>query len=138
MTIITIENFTAALEKAVADRGEDYIYPEKTENPAYGNSKVYDQYLADDYHVKGGQCVYSTPNGEPACLIGVALHNLGLQVPEYGFVGGASEVLLNEPYELEEGITYLIADAADAAQGRQDNGETWGVALQTFKEAIGR
>ena len=29
MTTITRENFTAAMEQAVAERGEDYVYPDE-------------------------------------------------------------------------------------------------------------
>jgi hypothetical protein len=119
----TIEQFTAALEAAVAERGKDYIYPR-------GNR---------DYTTESGTCVYSTPGGEPACLIGLALHKIDPSlVPEYGIVSGATDVLraLVDADDPESEEFNLFLNAADNAQGAQDMAKTWGKALTTYKATL--
>ena len=67
MTVqITRENFTAAMRAAVAERGEDWVYPERVSELA-----------APGWRPKRGhECVYVLPDGSPACLIGLALYKI--------------------------------------------------------------
>lgn len=68
--------------------------------------------------------------GQPACIVGHALFNLGVEPRvldriEGGTIGTAQRTLLHEDVE----ITLKALDFLDTAQTEQDNGETWGVAL---------
>lgn len=117
---VSDEQFIEAMKAAVAERGEDYVYPEWS-----GNG------LEDDYHDKWGQCEYSTPSGEPACLIGLALSKIDEDlVPKYG------EGNISAYYALPESISDVVRQAANEAQDEQDNEKTWGEALGAFMNFI--
>lgn len=113
-TTITRENFTAAIIQAVAERGEDYVYPE--------DDKIMDA------------CQYKTENGEPSCIIGLALHLIDpILVPERGSVAGARDILR------DIGVTdAALLDAATDAQSVQDNFSPWGYALTAYKNVIAK
>ena len=116
MTTITRENFTAAMERAVTERGEDFVYPEEWRT-------------ADGL----GACKYSLGDGTPACIIGLALWYIdpGL-VPDSSEFGGANAVLS------ELGVEDPILEvAARAAQINQDSRRTWGDALAAYKAELG-
>jgi len=128
MAEITRETFTAAMEAAVAERGADWTYPEPTpKTPGYAG------FQADDWHSGNwGACVYSTPDGTPACIIGLALHKIDpALVPEWDTVAPATSVLR------DAGVTdYLLRVAARAAQREQDSGKTWGEALAVYRHVL--
>lgn len=118
---ITEADFTAALEKAVADKGADYVYY----NPDHGRN-----------------CVY-TSNGEPSCIVGTALVNLGFEPnpdwdnpfhPEAGVDEDdtAADTILPRFFDIPENVVL----AACRAQLVQDTGGTWGAALFEYKEAV--
>lgn len=112
---ITRENFTAAMEQAVAERGEDFVYPDGwREQSTSGN----------------GSCQYYVEGVGGACIIGKALENLGVdtsQIPN----SDAMEILTELGIH-DEGLV----SAALTAQVTQDSGGTWGQALAKFKEAL--
>lgn len=116
----TIDEFTAAMEAAVEERGPDFVYPD--EEP-----------WMDTY----GQCQYSLPDGTPACIIGLALSKLDPDaVPGHGAVYGASTLLKGRVQGDTEGETNLFLSAADNAQDKQDSRETWGQALTEYKDTL--
>lgn len=108
--MIADEDFTWAMKEAVAERGADYVYPK----------------FEEGYTVGIETCVYQTPTGEPACLIGLAMSKLGLELPPHNVEEGASRVLE------ETGLSQVARNAADRAQAEQDHGRTWGRALETY------
>lgn len=111
-TTITRENFTQAMEQAVAERGRDYLYPE------------------DDK--QGSVCQYKTKNGKPSCIIGAALHILNPDfVPARGSSLPASAVLTELGVDDDR-----LLHAAQTAQSEQDQDMTWGFALDKFKEDL--
>lgn len=116
------EQFIQAMRDAVAERGKNYVYPEAVPNGV-------NYFKRDDYHNPGGVCMYSTPDGTPACIIGLALDKMGEPVPEYGNMVGADCVLeyLVSPY---------VCNAARQAQLIQDKGGTWGEALAVFEKGV--
>lgn len=119
---ITVEQFTAAMEAAVAERGADYVYPAPVEK---GHP--------DDYHNAAGTCMYQTSDGAPACIIGVALSKIDPSLmPAYGDTFGASAVI----HRLTDGNSYELPEAAGAAQDAQDQGKTWGEALEAYKKSL--
>lgn len=115
-TEITRENFTAAITKAVEARGQDYHYPFE------------EKLFSEQGPEFGASCQYKREDGSPSCIIGYALHLINPElVPERGEPIAASD-LLNRLGVVD---SYLMK-AAEAAQYDQDNGTSWGRALQTF------
>lgn len=110
---VTEENFTAALESAVADKGADHVY----DGPVTILSA----------HTK--TCRYFD-NGAPTCLVGAALHRLGYTARDVTEGDDASSVLgsLGAPLD--------VCVAAEMAQVAQDEGETWGVALSKYYNTL--
>lgn len=114
MRHITEAEFTAAVEAAVQERGADYVYPE-----------------ADpDFISKEGVCVYRTPSGEPACIVGLALHNLGIEAPGYE----DRSINARELMTYMEGVRFpkKVITAAAVAQDCQDAEKTWGEAMNAY------
>lgn len=119
-TTITVERFTDAMRQAVAERGEDYVYPHF---PRGGE--------ADAYHDEHGTCQYRTWDGVPACIVGVALSKIDLDlVPLWGSNKSAGEIL--EKF----GLPKAVRRAADNAQGEQDGEATWGEALVAYEQTL--
>ena len=116
---ITEADFTAAIEKAVADKGADYVYnPDSTR----------------------GECTY-TEDGEPSCIVGTALINLGFEATPDWDDPIQRDVVLEDttadtilPYFFD--IPQNVVTAARKAQRVQDEGGTWGVALSEYKQAV--
>lgn len=106
---ITVESLTAALREAVAERGEDWVYPsEWRETPL-------------------GGCLYFR-DGEPACLFGLALSKHGYtsyDVREYVGIG-----VFLRAYAPE------FIEAAGKSQILQDEGATWGEALTKYETEL--
>lgn len=123
MTVqITRENFTAAMRAAVAERGEDWVYP------AEGSELAEQGWRSEE-----GTCVYVLPDGSPACLIGLALYKIDPALVE-GLEGeNASAFRLLHRLGVEDGG---VCRAARKAQRTQDGGGTWGNALKIYERAM--
>lgn len=124
MTVqITRENFTAAMRAAVAERGEDFVYPaEGSELAEQGWREEEDQ-----------GCVYVLPDGSPACLIGLALYKIdpGL-LTHVEFQSDIASWVLGRAGVQDE----MLLRAADRAQNEQDEGASWGKALSEYERAL--
>ena len=124
MTVqITRENFTAAMRAAVAERGEDWVYP------AEGSELAEQGWRTGDYE----SCVYVLPDGSPACLIGLALYKIdpGLLVNLESQYDIASKVMGRAG--VQDGTLRL---AAGMAQNAQDRGVPWGEALSEYERVL--
>lgn len=100
MTLITYDEMKAALERAVAERGEGYVYP--------GNG--------------GGGCSYYKPDGSPDCLIGLAVSYIRPDVRlQWGTY--AEEAL----FDIADSRAVRLAHIA---QHQQDTRAPWGHALK--------
>lgn len=127
MKTFTLDDFTAAMEKAVADRGNDYVYPQ--DRPGWSH---------------GLMCVYSTQDGEPACIIGQALYNIDpALMPDFaesteGEDAGAEYILESrrEHFSGSEEDFSLLLRSAHKAQVSQDNGDSWGRALSWYLGSV--
>lgn len=114
------ERFTAAMKTVVERKGRDYVYPKSSAD--------------DDYHFNHA-CQYSTPNGTPACIIGCALAEIDPKlVPVYGQTMRAGSVL-RHALGYGHGVEKLVW-AANDAQRCQDDGGTWGKALDKYLESL--
>ena len=119
MKKITEAEFTEALEAVVKERGEDYMYPTKEENPEYWN---------------GGSCRYAV-KGEPACIIGAVIAHLGGDVTKIRFQSAAPRDAVREAgLELPDQLS--LSTPMDYAQAAQDQGNTWGLALERYREGL--
>lgn len=123
MIQITYDTALAALKAAVEEKGADYKY----EPP-----------LADD---DGDDvCVY-VHNGAPSCLVGHALHSLGVSLSDLSTHGDRR---LNNVHRLlielaDRGIAVSSAVTEhlfSTVQGAQDSGIPWGEALSTAVHAV--
>jgi len=112
--MVTEAEFTAAMEKAVSRRGEDWRYPKDTRTPGFY------------YH---GIPTYSDEGGTPTCLIGAAIAELGWEIPEYKATAGAVAVLGGK-------VPYRVMIAARCAQIHQDRSKPWGEALEVYRLAL--
>lgn len=118
---ITAEQFTAAMEAAVADKGEEYVYP--FESPQRGG------------------CFYRDGD-TPLCIVGDALSRIltpdqfrGLVPDRHNDAAGPTALgLLTRKYF---NVDYRVISAAQSAQGAQDDGLTWGEALRKYKRNLG-
>lgn len=105
---ITYESFLGALGKAVADRGEDYIYR------------------------NSGVCEYIEEDGSVGCIVGYALTELGYtpeNTPLMAHGTGKSATSVLESL----GVDNLVVDAARHAQMLQDSRRSWGAALRAYQ-----
>lgn len=117
MKKITEAEFTEALEAVVKERGEDYTYPTKEENPEYWSE---------------GSCRYEV-DGEPACIIGAAIAQLGGDLSKISSQSnGPQKAARQAGLEVSEHLEFPMAKA----QRLQDNGETWGFALERYREGL--
>lgn len=114
--MITEEQFTSAMEAAVAQRGESWRYPDPlTAPPGYYNG--------------GHSPTYSDHRGNPTCLIGAVLHVLGMRVPSVSESPSCLSFLIGP-------LSHKVAMAARCAQVHQDNRQTWGEALDVYRAAL--
>lgn len=108
---ITEAQFTKAMQEAVAERGEDYVYRVRV----------------------NGSCVYVDADGSPSCLIGLALSKINpSRLPDYHHPRNSIPALT-----LLDGIVPdAVAWAADDAQTIQDTGHTWAEALKAYNRRL--
>lgn len=112
MNTITRESFSEAMKKAVAERGEDYVYG-RSEEGLWG-------------------CWYTLDGVTGDCLIGKALEILGVDM----------ELLRDNQQAVGPVLSSLgvtdgkLMGAARLAQMEQDLGETWGESYRVFENTL--
>ena len=88
------------------------------------------------------RCVYFNGAGEPVCIIGHVLVDLGFTQEElwacngttfYSIVTGAIEEYMPNPLEGRLEFTDGAAEVLTKAQNIQDEGRTWGEALEAVR-----
>jgi hypothetical protein len=115
---INKERAIELLEQAVAERGEDFVY--------------YNAY--QENYANYGACRYQI-DGEPACLVGLALAKAGVSPEGLNLLEGSgitNSYTLNRPQNLK--ITPDALAVFQVAQDTQDNDGPWGEALRLAKE----
>lgn len=123
MTTITLDQFVDYAEKAVADRGRDFVYP-------------------DSWKDEMGQCFYANvePDGSisPSCIVGHILWQIDpdlLSTVHNVWEGTGASGLLEE-INGTKSIFFSeskIRDFAEDLQLSQDDGQAWGDALEAAK-----
>ena len=126
---ITYEDAVLLLKQIVADRGEDWIYPQYDGCPECSSltSDYGDEVHYCSWHMSEG-CRYFTDEGQPACIVG-EFFSRTLRPEEYNsiYLEGrvASEALNYLPLEVDQRTRRLLS----VAQQRQDEGMPWGESL---------
>lgn len=115
MTTLTRESMTAAMEQAVQIRGADWLYP------------IRDPEWTDPTYET---CVYALPSGEPACIIGLALHLQGVDVTKLPNIDAGQLIQEHLDYD---GDREMMGSALSSAQFQQDRGRSWGSALECYQ-----
>jgi hypothetical protein len=112
--MFTEAEFSVAMERAVARRGADWQYPEDRNTRGF--------------YFKGVP-TYADERGNATCLIGAAMHELGMQLPMPGTMGSAVMAL-------DQRVPYHVMVAARIAQIHQDASKPWGEALAMYRAAL--
>jgi hypothetical protein len=144
--VITRAEVAEALDKVVAERGQDYVYP-RAEN--------------------GDQCLYSFEDGRPACIVGAVIalvdpegfeRIVEKESPQPSPYYGEEEVLVRREAGSVKAIAAIVGkergpeygawkpfvtfedeatvDALLEAQRAQDVNRPWGEARQEFVDAV--
>ena len=141
--VVDAPEVLALMEKAVAERGEDWVYP------AQGDCRYqYDPYDYDDETWAGPEekamVAYFGDVKAPACLVGKVLFDLNPefleQIVRNGDNGESVEALhLESGWVIGDETFLFTADAIHAlqvGQSAQDTGVPWGESVDRAKKRI--
>jgi hypothetical protein len=121
MTAQNIQKYvTDLIEGAVALKGEDYVYPRRE---------------TSEDEIGWGGCDYIR-DGQPSCIVGHVLVAAGVDPTALSLEEGQSAWTVTARLLPEWGTD--IQRALDSAQSAQDQGMTWGEALEAFKEELNK
>ena len=129
---IDYEDAVLLLKEIVADRGEDWVYPNSGVCPECNEDGLGEC----EWHYANG-CRYFTASGQPACIVGefisrtLSPHAYNRDLLE---ARNAGDILMDLPYEIDERTEHLLV----TAQGEQDTNASWGDALATAIHAANR
>lgn len=100
------------LHAAVEAKGEHYVYPQEDPN----------------YRTSSGQCRYSTPDGQPACIVGHVFYSINESyLPDFDFINDVeSAVTAIQSYDPAFGFDALAVELLTYAQESQDGDLEWG------------
>lgn len=115
---LTPEQAVRLLERAVAERGKDYVYRAEERKEAE----------ARDGDPAAIACSYAEPDGSPSCMVGLALSYVGANPVIMEDIGGWAMGVLPDL-----GVALGTARVFQEAQSAQDMGKTWGVALEAAR-----
>lgn len=107
-TPVDVEQVLELLDRAVAERGEDFIYDATFDARLHG----------------GRSCFYRLPNGRPGCIAGLVVSYVAPGTLPYLAEG----VSINGQDALTDFFTSTALAVLRAAQRAQDKGARWGVA----------
>lgn len=143
MPTTTTEQFTEAIEAAVAERGSDYVYPLHDDSQPNWNLN--------------GVCVYAveTESGlKPGCIVGDVFDRLGVatldrmhefEVETQTNTNLDTDSTLGTDSTVGPLVEHLALDlpprvlnALREAQTEQDYGNDWGTALDAYKRTLNR
>lgn len=124
---IDYEDAVLLLKQIVADRGEDWVYPDFNECQECSDLRGEGEDAYCDWHMNEG-CRYFTEQGQPACIVG-EFFSRTLQPEDLNrfYLEGrtVTDALQFLPMEVDEQTRGLLL----VAQQRQDLGHSWGDAL---------
>lgn len=126
---LTIERARELLVEAVEEKGADYIYP-LWDSPniecLYGN-------YADPQNISYNDSFEEQGCDGPGCIVGHVLVKAGVsQETLYQNEGTGAVSLVAKLQGSDQFRGTPLSNALSAAQSKQDNGSTWGEALEAF------
>lgn len=133
---ITPEEALSLLERAVAEKGDGYVY----EKVSVGCDGYCEADCTEDH---GGNCVYFDDQGEPSCILGHAFSYLGMTADDFRRVNREA-VLDTATFQFSNVLARNIFSAAQRAQDGfgaldpVDDPKPWGEALVAAKEVYTR
>ena len=122
----------ANIRAAVADRGEDWTYPERSVE----NADWYIDMDVQDTLNLGGTCKYVLDDGTPACIVGEAFVRSGVEPKHLKKNADAIEITNDLRRDGIQNISPEVSTALYLAQCAQDAGINWGVALAKFEKEL--
>ncbi|MEU7814107.1 hypothetical protein [Pseudonocardia sp. NPDC049154] len=127
----TDQAFAEAIRAAVAERGEDYVYPREWR---MGNATSADL----DRPQARGTCRYARPDGVQggACIIGAALQRVGVHVTDLFELDATAPGAESALAATVTGLSPRMIGAASTAQSHQDRELSWGLALEAFEREL--
>lgn len=124
---ITYEDAVLLLKQIVADRGEDWVYPDFSECRECSDLRREGEDAYCSWHTSEG-CRYFTEQGQPACIVG-EFFSRTLQPEDLNRFHLEGRTVIDAlqflPMEVDEQTRSLLL----TAQQSQDTGHTWGNAL---------
>lgn len=141
MTItLTVPTVFQALRDAVDEKGKTFVYEQ--EPHLGGCAYVHDVDVSED---EDGNTIHVlTDSSEPGCLVGNALHRLG--VPLWAFLHNNSDSDAGEILDVlrRESLVRFSSDDEEtlirrslmSAQAKQDAGHEWNTALQAAEDRL--
>lgn len=130
MKTLTYDEAVEILDKAVKERGADWVFPELNECPTC-TVDDWEDYEPCPWHYSGG-CRYFSDDRKPACLVGYVIDQaidhsqLNMMDIEAHHALDALNILQNWGVLVVDDRT---ADLLYKAQEAQDGGHPWGVAV---------
>lgn len=101
------------IANAVAERGADWLYPREANNPDWVNET--------------GGCYNLLPDGSGACIIGTLAVLEGMPTVRVSYSSLDAD---------NWGVSLSVKKAMGRAQTMQDQGYTWGYALDAFDKTL--
>jgi hypothetical protein len=133
--MITGKQMLQAMEKAVAERGDGWTYPD-TGNCVYFYEPEYYDHTPDEEGMISPMVVEFGNEAQPACLVGLALsyidRSILVDISESGNNGEGISVLATEQSRVS--MDRMAVTISAIAQSAQDGGAPWGDALIKAKE----
>lgn len=115
---VTDAQFIDAFNRAITQRGEDFVYTRPVPEPGLPHA-----------------CYYRHPlTGKPDCVIGLTLDILGITVPVEHEGSAAYNILP----QLVHGLSKRVLLAADSAQEAQDFAHPYRAVRARFNETLTR
>lgn len=114
---------------AVAERGEDYVYPHSECQNVWNAGELYGPYVytyethEDNWVPEENAYVYD--KDQPGCIVGLAMFKAGFPLDQIDVDGGVGELDDSLP---EGTLTYAAKAYLEEAQINQDRHESWGTA----------
>lgn len=118
---LTYEQALASLEQAIAERGEDFVYPQEWRTSVSENFK--------------GWCVNFNQDGSPSCIAGYVYSLWSIENDEVWREDSVDTLAGRDGGEKDAATAPLQIDARtyvllSSAQNAQDSGSTWKQALE--------
>lgn len=137
MRALNYDEAVLILDKAVKERGEDWVFPEYNDCPTCRVAD-WEDYEPCPWHYSGG-CRYFSDDGEPACLVGYVIHE-AIDHSQLNMMDIEAQQALDALKILNNwgvlSVDERTAELLYKAQQLQDSGVSWGQAVSQAMQEI--